>query len=118
MHARTLGRWIGLAAGVLGLGGWLIALSVAIDTSSTSARTVTFFVMMLLAIAGVAVGAYKYNEGGLTTWRSLLVVAALLLSFGTILSGFTVGLFFLPAAVAALAASAVAFLGHHAIHSV
>jgi hypothetical protein len=117
MRTRTLGRWMGLAAGALGLVGWLIALSVALDMSSLSPRTAIFFVAMLLAIGGVAISAYEYNDGDRPIWRPLLVVAVLILTFGTVLSGFTVGFLFLPAAVAALAATAFIFIGHSA-HSV
>ena len=114
MQTRVLGRWLGVAAGAMGLAGWIFAFSIAMDMSGTSFRTVVFFVMMLFAIGGVTVSAHQYNDGGGPFWRSLLVVAALLLMFGTVLSGFTVGLVFLPAAVAAMAAIVFTFVGHAA----
>jgi hypothetical protein len=110
MGTRTLGRWMGLAAGLLGFGGWVLALGVASAMSSFSARTVFFFIVMLLAIGGVGIGAYQYNDSGRTIWRSLLVSATLLLVMGTVLSGFTVGILFVPAAMLALAATIFSFL--------
>jgi hypothetical protein len=114
VRTRTLGRWVGLAAGVLGLGGWILALSVALGISSLSPRTAIFFMAMLLAICGVAIGAYQYSDRGRPIWRSLLVVATLLLVLGTVLSGFSVGYLFLPAAFLALAATVFTFLGQAA----
>jgi hypothetical protein len=103
---------MGFAAGVLGLGGWVLALSVASAMSSLSLRTVIFFGVMLLAIGGVTMSSYQYN--GQTPWLSLLFVATLLLVLGTVLSGFSVGLLFLPAAIIAMAATLFTFLGRAA----
>lgn len=111
MRTRTLGRWMGLAAGVVGLGGWILAVGVASDSSSFNSRSVIFFVAMILAIGAIAVSAYQQSEQSRPLWGSLLVAATLLMAFGTVLSGFTVGLLFLPAAVAALAATAFTLLG-------
>jgi hypothetical protein len=114
MRSRTVGRWIGLAAGILGLGGWVLALSVASAMSSLGPRTVIFLAAMLLAIGGVTVSAYQYNDRGRAIWHSLLVVATFLLVFGTVLSGFSVGYLFLPAAIAAMAATLFTFLSRAA----
>lgn len=116
MRARTLGRWFGLTAGALGLIGWLVAFGVASEMSGLSPRTTIFFSAMLLAIGGVVLSAYKYHNVDQTGWRSLLATATGLLAVGTVLSGFTVGFLFLPAAVAALAAAVIVFLAH-SLHS-
>lgn len=110
MRTRTHGRWIGLAAGVLGFVGWIFALGVAF-TSGFQSRAVVFFVVMLLAIGGVGLGAYRSDASSRTIWRLLLGLATLLLVCGTVLSGFTVGLLFAPAALLALVATLLTNLG-------
>jgi len=115
MWSRTLGRIMGLAAGLVGLVGWVLALSVASGMSSLSPISAVFFAPMLLAIGGVAVSAYQYNDRGRTMWLSILVVSTLLLVLGTVLSGFSVGLLFLPAAIMAMIATLFTLLGRVAL---
>jgi hypothetical protein len=119
MWSRVLGRWLGIVAGVLGLGGWVLALSVASATPPFDPRTFIFFAAMLLAVAGVAVGAYRADafradDRNIILWRSLLLAATLLLVLGTVLSGFTVGYLFLPAAILAVVAALVTLFGQAA----
>jgi hypothetical protein len=66
------------------------------------------------ALGGVGVAAYQSNDSGRTIWRSLLVSATLVLVLGTVLSGFTVGILFVPASMLALAATIFTFLGQSA----
>jgi hypothetical protein len=84
--------------------------------SGLSPRAVIFFLVMLVAIGGIGVGAYQYGATGRTIGRILLVVGALLLACGTVLSGFTVGYLFLPAAIVGLVATLVTFVGQ-AVHA-
>jgi hypothetical protein len=94
MRTRAFGRATGLAAGLIGLVGWLYALLSAISSDSIGPRSVIFFSVMLLSVAGVALGAYRSNRIGRPRWFALRVVATLLLLLGAVLSGLSVGLFF------------------------
>ena len=114
MWSRTVGRVMGLVAGLVGFVGWVLALSAVSSQPSLHPITVVFLLVMLLAIGGVAIGAHQYNRRGGSAHLSLLIVATLLLVLGTILSGFSVGLAFLPASVIALGATLFTYIGRAA----
>lgn len=102
-------EWIvGLVAGVAGVVGWILALLVALSINTPEGlgpRTIAFFVVMLGCIGGVTTGAYLHGRRGALGGLALLWVCTILVIVGTIISGFTVGIFFLPAAILALVAS-------------
>lgn len=118
MTARRVEVLAGVTAGALGIVGWLYALFGPVYTSSEGSHasvvqmslnltSATFFVVMLLSIIGVVVGAYLHGK---QRWAAGLIVlwfSTALFLVGTVLSGFSVGLFFLPATLAALIASVV-----------
>ena len=102
---------IGLAAGVAGGLGWMLALLFAPSANGSSGlgpRTIVFLAVMLLSIGGVAAGVFLHAMRGTPGALAMTWFAAVLLVFGTIISGFTVGVFFLPAAILALAACVAA----------
>ena len=98
----------GLVAGVVGGIGWILGLLVALSSNAPEGlgpRATIFFVVMLLCIVGVTSGACMHNQRGAPGGLALLWVCTILLIIGTIISGFTVGIFFLPAALLALITS-------------
>jgi hypothetical protein len=106
----------GLAAGVVGVVGWAYALfgptytndvggHASVAQISLNPTSITFFVVMLLCIAGVTAGAYLHWRTGSPGGLALLWTAAVLLTVGTALGAASVGVFLLPAALLALIAS-------------
>ena len=115
--ARSIELVMSIASGVVGILGWLYALFGPVYASSTGAHasvaqislnpiSVAFFAMMLLAVLGVAVGGYLHHQRG-GAWPAVLWTSTLLLVVGTILSGFSVGAFLVPAALLALLAAVI-----------
>jgi hypothetical protein len=64
-----------------------------------------FISLMLLCVAGVAVGAYLHSRQGRRGDLWLLWGATALLAIGVLVSGLSIGLFLLPAALLALLAA-------------
>ncbi|HEX5416413.1 MAG TPA: hypothetical protein VFZ25_12160 [Chloroflexota bacterium] len=106
-----IGLLVGILAGVTGGIGWIVALLVALSANGPEGvgpRTLTFFAIMLLAIVGVTTGAYLQSQRAAPGRLVLLWICTILLIVGTVISGFSVGVFFLPAAILALIASVMA----------
>jgi hypothetical protein len=125
---RSFELTAGLAAGLLGLIGLTYALfgqtGTYITTTGTSSGSTTtttgttslveqglhpiamlFITLMLLCVVGVAVGAYLHSQQGRRGGLWLLWVATALLAVGVLVSGLSIGLFLLPAALLALLAA-------------
>lgn len=68
------------------------------------AITIIFLLLMLLAVLGVAAGAYLHARQSAGTGMLVLAVSAGLLGAGVLLSGFSIGMFLLPAAILGIAA--------------
>ena len=111
----------GTAASLTALIGWSYSLFAPVYLSSDGSRasvaqislnpgSATFFTVMLLAIVGLA--ASTYQRAWQQRHKNLAPVwcCAATLAAGTILSGFSVGLFFLPSAILALGTGLAASL--------
>ncbi len=61
--------------------------------------TIIFLLLMLLAVLGVAAGAYLHERRGAGTGILVLAISTVLLWAGVLLSAFSIGVFLLPAAV-------------------
>jgi hypothetical protein len=111
----------GIAASLTGLFGWFYALFAPIYLSSDESRasvaqvslnpgSATFFIVMLLAIVGLAASTYRRGRRPKAASLATVWTCTIILVVGTILSGFSVGLFFLPSAVLALCTALAASL--------
>ena len=112
---------LGIAAALVGLVGWCYALFAPIYLSSEGTRasvaqvslnagSITFFILMLLAIVGLAASTYRRSHRGRRGRLSPVWICAGIIVVGTYLSGFSVGLFFLPSAILAVCTGLVASL--------
>lgn len=79
-----------------GQGNWRSIAEVSLNPVS-----VTFLLLMLLAMVAVAVGATRHSRGG-RPWFFLIVAGTLALLLGTLLSLLSIGLLLTPALVLAL----------------
>lgn len=68
------------------------------------AVTIIFLLLMLVAVLGVAAGAYLHARRGAGTGMLVLAVSTVLLGVGVLVSGFSIGVFLLPAAALGIAA--------------
>ena len=123
----------GLIAGAVGLLGWLYALFgptgsyVQVESSTGGSTTVTesgstsmwadedleivtivFLLVMLVCIIGVIAGAVLHGRTQKASGRVILWASAVTLLMGTILSGFSIGLFLFPGALLAVVAAVLA----------
>src|SRR5688572_33117134 len=80
-----------------GQGNWRSIAEMSLNPGS-----VTFLLLMLLAMAAVAVGAVQHSQGHGGAWLGLIGAGALALLLGTLLSLLSIGLLLVPALVGAL----------------
>jgi RsiW-degrading membrane proteinase PrsW (M82 family) len=118
---------LGTLASLTGLIGWSYALFAPTYSSSEGARasvaqvslnavSVTFFIVMLLAIVGLGASTYQHGVRHRRGSLAPLWISVGILFIGTILSGFSVGLFFLPGTILSLCTGIVASLGDAQTH--
>lgn len=117
----------GVIGGLLALAGWLYALfgptgstgseevrsdGTVVTSSGTSSLlsdgvspvTMAFLVLVLACIIGVIVGSLLRQVDRTGNARRLVLFSAVVLLFGAIISGFSIGLFLLPGALVSLVA--------------
>lgn len=97
-----------LLTGLAGFLGWAYALfgptyesssGATANVAGTSLNTVSasFFAVMLAILVGIVDGAYLHALRRRAAGRGLLAACVIVLSVLAIISGFSVGIFFLPA---------------------
>ncbi|MCC6626582.1 MAG: hypothetical protein IT340_04170 [Chloroflexi bacterium] len=74
----------------------------SIAEESLNPGSVTFLLLMLVAMGVVTVGAARHGRGGGRRWFALIVAGTLALLLGTLLSLLSIGLLLVPALVLAL----------------
>src|SRR5262245_21046994 len=94
--AAALVGLLGLAAALVGVG-QRVTLGAAL-----------FLAALVLALLGIALGAYLHAAHGLRDGRGLLWLSVALLTLGTVLAAASFGLVLLPALLLGLAAAATA----------
>jgi hypothetical protein len=79
----------------------------SIATGGITGGLEVFVIVVSAVLLAIAVGAILHGLTSRLQWLVLLCAATAVLGLGTLLSGFTIGLFFVPADVLAIAAVAL-----------
>jgi|GEM_PF-2407749 len=79
-----------------------------LEVQSLQPITILVFVVLALLALGVAAGAYLHARRGMAGGRWLLGISTVILGFGVIITGFSIGLLLLPSFLLALIATALA----------